>query len=257
MEEQPGICNELTKNSINELLVNEIDVIQIKNFYPSSLSKNFAEKVISHSKLDFYKKQNTVARLGMGYIDVEKSPEMSKKYHDEAVASIQLVRDLIYPHISPMDHLRLLLQEIWPSGANLETIDNQVCFVGTCRVFAPEVKLLPHNDRQERLLISGNADLLGQLAVNIYFQLPEKGGELELWLEEPSDEQDKIIAANDGIDKDKLEPPKLVLRPDVGDLVIINSHLIHNVTPGYGKERVSISSFIGYKGENKPLSYWS
>lgn len=257
MTELPNISNVLNKESIQQLVAEQIDVIQVKDFYPEELCQAFADKVISCSELGFYKKQSTVGRLGMGYVDVEKSPEMARKYHEDAVDSIWLVRDLVYPNISPMDHLRLVLQEIWPTGANIGHIDNKTCFVGSCRVFAPDVKLLPHNDRLARLMLEGDPQLDGQLAVNIYFQMPEAGGALELWLREPDDEQDKIIAANDGIDRDLLEPPKLVLTPDVGDLVIFNSRLIHNVTPGQGSHRVSISAFIGYRGEQQPLTYWS
>ncbi len=258
MKYYPRISDELNRYSITKLLDNELDVIHIEGFYPHELSKKFAEKITTHAKLEAYQIQNTVSRLGMGYIDVGKDPKLAKQYHDEAVDSIWLIRNLIYPYLSPLDHMRLLLQEIWPAGANIEHINNKKCFVGTCRFFKPNVKLKPHNDRFARLLFDGDTiNIKGQLAVNIYLDMLEEGGDLELWLTEPSKEQDKIIGIMDGVDREGLPPPKLLIKPSIGDLVIFNSELLHNVTPGTGHNRVSISSFIGYRGQHKPLTYWS
>lgn len=257
MRNPSRITSELNQSSITKLLNRKIDVIHIEGFYPRELSKIFAEKITSHPKLGYYKKQNTVGRLGMGYIDVEKTPEFAKQYHNEAVDSIWLIRDLIYPYISPIDHLRLILQEIWPAGANIEHIKNQKCFVGSCRVFSPGVKLRPHTDKLARLLIDGETDIEGQLTANIYLEMPEEGGEIELWLSEPTKDQDRVIEALDGVDRQEMGPPQLLIKPSIGDLVIFNAGLMHNVTLGKGKHRVSISSFIGYRGQHSPLTYWS
>ena len=257
MKDMGRISGKLSQESLIQLLDMEIDAIHVTCFYPTELSKRFAEKIMSHPELGYYKKQYTVERLGMGYIDVGKTPEFTKEYHEKALDSIRLIRDLVYPHISPLDHLRLILQEIWPAGANIEHLNSQKCFVGSCRVIGPGVALLPHNDRLARMLFDAETDVSGQLAVNVYLQMPRKGGEVELWLVEPTPEQDKAIDADDGLNRRQLPPPKLLIRPDVGDLVIFNSHLIHSVAAGENGHRVTMSSFIGYRGKQKPLTYWS
>ncbi|MBC00389.1 MAG: hypothetical protein CML67_12690 [Rhodobacteraceae bacterium] len=251
------ISKELTRDSIRKLIEKTTDAIHVPGFYPADLSAEFAHRIASHSELEAYKIQSALKRLGMGYVDVEKSTENASRYHSEAVRSIWGIRDMMYPHLSPMDHFRLLLEEVWPAGATIENIDGQKSFVGTCRVIEPGARMLPHNDRLGRMLIDGTSDLTGQLAVNIYLEMSHAGGELELWLTEPTPEQDEEQVTRDGIDRDGLGEPRVVIRPGNGDLVLFNSQLIHCVTPAEGSRRVTTSCFVGYRGDDKPLTYWS
>lgn len=254
--ETATISDELSEDSLRRLIHKQIDAIHVPGFYPRDVSLKFADRIASHSELDSYKTQYTLKRLGMGYVDVGGDAESAERYHGDALRSIWLIRDMIYPHIHPLDHLRLLLEEVWGAGSHIERIEGRKSFVGTCRVIEPGATMLPHNDRLGRMS-EGAADMTGQLAVNIYLEMPESGGDIELWLSEPTPEQDAEIRANDGIRQERIGPPRLLIRPGVGDLVIFNSHLIHSVSPGVGGRRVTISSFIGYRGDDRPLTYWS
>ncbi len=258
MSDTIDIATDLNAESLKRLIRMDIDAIHVRGFYPAELSARFAAKIAGHSDLEAYKVQNALKRLGMGYVDVGKDEQNVGRYHNEAIRSMWGIRDLIYPQITPLDHLRLLLEEVWPAGATIETADNQKCFVGTCRVIDPGANMLPHNDRFGRMRLDGLADMTGQLAVNIYLQMPEAGGEIELWLKEPTAAQDKEQETRDGLDRDSLGEPKLVVKPEEGDLVIFNSRLIHGVTAGIGKrQRVTMSCFIGYRDDALPLTYWS
>lgn len=251
------ISKELNADSIRKLIAKNIDAIHVPGFYPEDLAATFADRVAGDAGLEAYKVQNALKRLGMGYVDVGKDADNAERYHSEALRSIWGIRDLIYPRLTPLDHFRLLLEEVWPAGATIQSIDGRKSFVGTCRVIDPGAKMLPHNDRLARMLTSGMSDLTGQLAVNIYLDMPPEGGELELWLSEPTPEQDKEQETRDGLDREVLGEPRLVIRPQNGDLVLFNSLLIHGVTPGVGSRRVTMSCFVGYRGDDQPLTYWS
>ena len=54
-----------------------------------------------------------------------------------------------------------------------------------------------------------------------------------------------------------LPPPDAVVAPRVGDLILFNSNRIHAVRACRGGPRVTVSCFIGYRGEGRPLGYWS
>ncbi|WP_306031425.1 2OG-Fe(II) oxygenase [Stappia sp. MMSF_3263] len=251
------ISKELTAESIRKLVAKNIDAIHVPGFYPSDLSAEFSRRIAGHSDLEAYKVQNALKRLGMGYVDVGKDADNASRYHSEAVRSIWGIRDLVYPRMTPLDHFRLLLEEVWPAGATIQTIDGQKSFVGTCRVIEPGATMLPHNDRLARMLVDGQSGLTGQLAVNVYLDMPPSGGDLELWLSEPTPEQDKIQETSDGLERSELSEPRMVIRPQNGDLVLFNSQLIHCVSPGVGGQRVTMSCFVGYRGDDEPLSYWS
>jgi hypothetical protein len=251
------IARELTEDSLRGLINRSVDVIHVPGFYPKDLSAEFADKVAGHGELEAYKVQNALKRLGMGYVDVGGDEENAERYHSVAQQSIWAIRDLVYPRMTPLDQFRLLLEEVWTPGASIQVIDGKKSFVGTCRVIEPGANMLPHNDRLARMLKDGNSGLTGQLAVNIYLDMPPSGGDLELWLAEPNEEQDRRQKTTDGIDRSELGEPRLVVRPGNGDLVLFNSLLIHCVSPGVGARRVTMSCFVGYSGDDQPLTYWS
>lgn len=255
---RPRISSQLDSESIRKLIGNDIAAIHVPGFYPKAESAELSKRIAAHQALEAYEVQNSLKRLGMGYVDVGGEGGKAERYHSEAVASIQEIRRLAYPLISPVDHLRLLLEELWPQGATIETVGGQKCFVGTCRVIEAGAAMLPHSDRFGRMRLDGLNDMSGQIAINIYLQMPESGGDLQLWLHEPNAEQDERQRATDGLTYEELGPPALVVSPDDGDLVMFNSQLIHSVRSSQGNvQRVTMSFFIGYRGEDKPLSYWS
>ncbi len=46
-------------------------------------------------------------------------------------------------------------------------------------------------------------------------------------------------------------------RPEPGDLLIFNSRKMHAVSPGTGRSRLAVSCFVGYRGKQQALTYWS
>jgi len=88
--------------------------------------------------------------------------------------------------------------------------------------------------------------------------MPQEGGELQIWSNEIDPYKfDSLRGESYGIDPAILGEPDLVLRPSPGDIIIFNSRKMHAVAPGRYNSRVSLSCFIGYRGEHSPLTYWS
>ncbi|WP_340614752.1 hypothetical protein [Xenorhabdus thailandensis] len=71
------------------------------------------------------------------------------------------------------------------------------------------------------------------------------------------EEFDAMRGDSYGIEPSLLGEPALEIRPDVGDLLIFNSRCMHSVTAGVDDLRLSLSCFIGYRGTENPLSFWS
>ncbi len=51
----------------------------------------------------------------------------------------------------------------------------------------------------------------------------------------------------------------LVIKPETGDLIIFNPRNLHAIQPSESgdEERITISSFLAYCGDKKPLKFWS
>jgi hypothetical protein len=255
------ISNQLNQRELVKLASGEVQAIHIPNYYPQDLSALMAQRLINHPLFGHYVNAPDIGRIGMAYFETTASEHLHQKYYEQANEAIQLVRDIFHPYVSPLDLLRLQLQELWAQGANIENIEGQHMFVGLTRVFQDGAGALPHQDclawdapGNERA-----TELLSQLTANIYLSTSEIGGEVELWKQRLSlEEYDSLRFENQyGLDRAKLPLPDVTIKPQVGDLILFNASNLHAVSAARGGQRVTLSMFIGYRGEDRPLSYYS
>jgi hypothetical protein len=255
------IASELTTQSLLQLANRKIGAIHVRGYYPAEIAEKTAEKAINHHALGHYHKRYTssVGRVYMPHIDTRWDPELTHLYHDSALPAIEDVRSMFHPYLSPIDLVRLQLQELWPAGANLLRLRGRACFVGAFRVFQPSTsEFYPHNDAIDQETDAPEIEgVVNQLVANIYLQVPDDGGNLQLWLREPTPEETKVILEVEGLQRDSVEPPVVEIHPDAGDLIIFSPRMLHAVTAGHGKHRVGAAAFIASKGPQEPLVYWS
>lgn len=255
------IATVLNAETLLQLSQREIGLIHVKSFYVCPVIQEVAGKAIDHPKLGHYHKKYTssVGRICVPHIDTEDDAEAADTYYREAERNISEIRSLFFPYLSPVDYVRLRLQELWPAGANIQRLHGRGCFVGAIRVFEPELShFLPHNDRIDFESDAPEVkDITEQLVANIYLEVPDSGGDLQLWLREPSSDEHHVIRDVEGIASSEVTPPAITIHPDAGDLTIFSSRMLHAVTPCKDRYRVGMAAFIGCRGISQPLTYWS
>jgi hypothetical protein len=261
MVENVLVADELSTLTLAQLCKRDISVIHVKSFYPADIARAVAKKAIDHPKLGHYHKQYTssVGRICVPHIDTESDEALAEKYYREADDNISDIRSLFFPYISPADYVRLRLQELWPAGANIQQIRGRSCFVGAIRVFQPKKsQFFPHNDRIDHESDAAEVRDLGeQLVANMYLEVPSRGGDLLLWLREPTAAEHETIREVEGLASTDIGPPRVVIHPDPGDLIIFSSRMLHAVTSCEDGYRVGMATFIGCRSPDKPLTYWS
>lgn len=255
------VAAELTTETLVALANREIGAIHVRAFYPENMCAEISQKAMRHPALGNYHKKFTssVGRIYMPHIDTKWNPDLIDKYHTAALPAIADVRSMFEPMISPVDKVRLLLQEYWPGGANLLRLRGRASFVGAFRVFQPNTsEFFPHNDQISQETDAPEiAGFHNQLVANIYLEVPETGGDLQLWLREPTPDEKQVILDVEGIDPATIEPPRITIHPGVGDMIIFSSQMLHAVTPCKDAYRVGMAAFIGCPPVNQPLAYWS
>lgn len=258
--------NKMLKHSTNlnaqdliDMAQERISAIVIPGFYSSDLCnrvKNYLNTNVEH-----YINAPSIGRAGMAYFETQNKKELIEEYYQSAVPNIEKIRQAFYPTISPMDLLRLKLQEIWEAGANIENIDGRKMFVGLCRIVEPGIDFLPHQDlfKSDAPDAAAAYSLTAQFAANIYLDVADYGGELDLWNYSLDKKHYDNLRENGcyGIERDKLPLPSITYQPKIGDLILFNAMRLHAVKPTESKSRLTISCFIGYRGVQKPLTYWS
>ena len=254
---------ELTLPSLQKLLKGNILALSVPDFTPATICDNIAKKLL-RKNYEYYKyAPDAVGRYGISFSEVGLDPAIAKRYYDTSAQAIKALRSQFAPHLSPIDKLRLELDEVWPKGALLEAFEPDLkTFVGLCRVIDANKRVLPHQD-----IIAWDAKgkaaerastICNQLAVNIYLQVPKQGGELELWDYGYTDfsNYNRESKGSYGIQRDKLPPPALTLKPQVGELILFCPQKLHCIREG-SAQRLTMSCFVGYRGDKKPLTFWS
>ncbi|CAB3759068.1 2OG-Fe(II) oxygenase [Paraburkholderia solisilvae] len=233
--------------------------IRIPGFASPSVIRCAEEHLLAHPERGALGHATEFTRLGIAYAEI-RSDEVRRAYHQHAPGNIQRVRRLFGDLASPVDRLRTLLDDVWPEGARLLSVDGQKCFVGVCRYLTPGIDLEPHIDNLEWTLPKGiRSTLRHQLSANVYLQVPARGGELELWNVAPGKSEYAALQGDRhyGISRKNMRPPDVVVKPDTGDLIFLNPRFVHAVRPVLDKDRVTLSAFIGMTSEAEPLVYWS
>ncbi|MGP3974351.1 2OG-Fe(II) oxygenase [Streptomyces sp. 8N114] len=260
-QDTTDFCHELTRESLLRLARREIAAVHVRGFCPREIAEEVAEKALRHKALGNYHKKHTstVGRVHMPHIDTAWDQEKIDRYHEAALPSIHDVRAMFAPHLSPIDHVRLLLQECWPAGANLLRLRGRPCFIGALRVFEPNLSTFyPHNDHiSQETDAPESAGVTEQLVANAYLKVPEEGGALQLWRRDPTEAETRTILEVEGLDPSTVEPPVHVIQPEAGDLIVCSSQMLHAVSPARDGHRVGMATFIACKNPEAPLLYWS
>ncbi|MGK7923266.1 MAG: 2OG-Fe(II) oxygenase [Trichodesmium sp.] len=249
-------------DNLQALCEGKISLLRIPEFYPKNLCEYYAQKVIEDDRLSSYRHLGAekIYRTGLSYFETYENPELHQQYYQQALANIRKSRNLFSPHLNPIDKLRLELEEVSPSGANLENIEGKTMNVGLSRVIRNNTEILPHLDVLEwdAPNCARAGELKTQLAANIFLQTSQ-GGKLEVWCRKLSKEDYYLLAVpgSYGVDRQFLGTPDVTIKPEVGDLILFDSTHVHAVTLVTTGARVSISCFIGYRSPSQPLSYWS
>ena len=79
-----------------------------------------------------------------------------------------------------------------------------------------------------------------------------------MWRDEISDAEFlRRRGSNYGMEIEPLGTPDIVVKPRIGDLIIFNARKLHAVASGSGSDRLTVSSFLGYRGHGQALTFWS
>jgi|JI9StandDraft_1071089.scaffolds.fasta_scaffold62424_2 hypothetical protein len=244
------------------LVYNRIGFLRVPNYVPKKVTRAICLKLDSDFKVTDYENAPGVGKVdgvGTPFFETENKPVALRKYYETARKSMDAARDLCRPYLSPLDKLRLELDERWPKGATVLNLGSGKMFSGLIRVLNGAV--LAHEDKLERDMECSSRSLnyVGQLACNIYLRMPKAGGELTRWgISLPDEEYKKRIGSTYGIEPASLPKRSITIRPCTGDLIIFNPRFLHAVGAASSEtSRVSMSTFILYQGDDRPFSFWS
>jgi hypothetical protein len=253
--------NTLSFSSLYSLFNAEVLALKIPNFYEGEKCRNLSEALSNIVKNESTSSGTIYQSDVDSFWNTIDNSDIKARYFGSAVQTMRRLRRISLPFATPIDLLRLELDEVWPTGASLLHIEGKTMLFGITRLWPSGTEALPHQDILLREIPEADEvkNELSQAGVNIYLRPAEVGGELEIWdYSFSNDDCLKLgIRGSYGFDREMLPPDSLVITPQEGDLILLNTTKVHAIRKTIQGERITISGFLGYWGLNKLLRFWS
>ncbi len=113
-------ANRLNEKMLIALAHEEIGLIAVKDFYDKEICKEIKQYFLDNIK--YYINAPSIGRIGMAFYETAHRDDLLEDYYKNSIQHINDIRNAFHPYLSPIDKVRLYLQEIWTKGANLENI---------------------------------------------------------------------------------------------------------------------------------------
>ncbi len=268
------VTNELTADVLAALVGGDVCAVHVRGFFSPSSASRAARRLDEQGKKTLWvaygDKTDTAFSIGMPRQYAERSKRAAAEYLRAADTANRAIREAFAPAVSPLDNLRLALDELSPAGARLGRFDGRPGLAGLVRTIEPDmlaegfakVRGIVHMDDHGR-----KKDAPKRLSANLYLSMPSRGGELRIW-DVATDESNhenlmyRFIAGygfkpgSQDIIHRGLPKPR-VLEPRVGDLILLDTARPHAVAGFTRGRRMTIQTWVFAQSNDRPLTIFS
>lgn len=261
--------SELSRDALDALFSHQACALHIQGFYPAALCAELAAEAlqlprrnwsVSHAQRE--QEESAVDTLDLP-LNVAIGEGKIESYYQQALNTTRRWRGGATCRLSPLDKLRLELDEVWEDGCGVgkDPKSRRSYAAGMVRVMSPKYHYDPSAWKRGFIHVD-ELDILrqdrGLFSANIYLQQAPAGGELNIWPISVRSRVDfyrharllsLLLVQDEAAQKELFDslPPPITISPKAGDLVIICTQHPHAVKgPLYGGDRVSVQSFMQF-----------
>ncbi|MGK6306769.1 hypothetical protein [Variovorax sp. DT-64] len=116
----------LSHEALQALTRREALIVRIPGFISAGVCHLIARGLLRHG-YDDYLNAPAVGRIGMSFFETGGNREVIDQYFATALPNIRLLRNACAPYQCPIDVFRCVVDELWPSGASLQSLSGARC----------------------------------------------------------------------------------------------------------------------------------
>lgn len=249
-------AEELNSITLAHLAAGSLDAIWIRSFRSPQQCQAVLPRVVEACERSHYTLTKDFQSIGTSIGEAAESAAGERRYLETAAKTLHLIRNEIFAErLSPLDELRLRLDELWPDGATVGHHKGRMMLPGIIRRWPTGGHANPHIDQRTIPLLAAQR-LQRRIGTNIYLDVPlaNSGGQVDFWaLWTDEGEYDARRRTDYGLDRDKLGEPHWSCAPGQGDLLMFDAARVHGVRRVEGGSRVTAACFVGVRGSGEPL----
>ncbi|WP_239004009.1 hypothetical protein [Nocardia panacis] len=158
---------EFSADDLLRLLKGEVYAVRVRDLLTGENLRALRERFLDRDDHGPLGTDPQFRRIGYAFSETGNAEEQDA-YFAAAAGHLEQLRSIAAPYPYPADTLRLLLDEVWPTGATVLSSESRKFFAGVVRYQQAGVDLEPHTDNVERNLPDGqNLGIVRQLSVNV------------------------------------------------------------------------------------------
>ncbi|MEV4169223.1 hypothetical protein [Nonomuraea sp. NPDC049709] len=236
------------RDHIADLLAGRCTAIRVSGFMPEAQCEEILQALL-RAEFDSYGTERvypSVMRFGVGVSDHRHEGKVTGSYWPAIEASRKAWSDLALP-FDPWEFCRTGLASHWPGTVAVGRREGREMEPGVAREANQGFQV--HFDDvtrefSERLL---DANLVAQLAFNLYLSVPEEGGETIIWRHrwQPADEAHRLPRSYGYAQTVVGDAEQLEIKSVKGEALLFDPRLFHAVRPSQGERRIALGFAVG------------
>ena len=247
--------NEIKNKDLKKIINGQNSSIIIKNFYKKERCKKIIKRISNTDIENDSKKFNHIGPFLMNYTT-------RKKEYFQNAKKANIIFNRIFLNIeNPVNKIKLIILKSFPNYNIYEIKENKQDYaLCTIRRHVKGKSIPLHKDNVSYEGIEYSVSKINkQFSCILHLQETEKGGNLLIYKKQWEKKLEKFREIEFGykdILKNNIE--KDTIKSKVGDLVIINSNYLHEVSKIQGNlDRVTLGMFFGIQNKDKKIFTWA
>lgn len=235
---------------IPALACGDVAAVRVPGVVDPTVASAVAKQFQTLKEKSSYRNFSHMETIGLSYFEaVDREREDS--YFSNAQPVMERLRSVFAPTPLPTDVIRTTLDEAWPSGLmTLRHPSGKPMRPCLARTIVHGSELAPHVDRCDWYTHANFPIPYAQMSGNIYLSVGDEGGELMVWNSQPDHAADPDVCECSV--EQGLGEPDLILAPEPGEMILINSRFTHAVNKVVGL-RSTLSFFLVLQSQDGPL----
>ncbi len=242
------------KNTLEKIITGDSPALIIRNFYNNDSCKTISKRIETQA----FENNQKMKKIGVSLVSL-----ISRKaeYFTQADALRKTVRQIFSGLEDPRKKIHKTLEVFFPEKQVTNAVENEKKYAcGVIRLhelgdFAPI-----HRDNASFEAKNFNVSKFPiQLSTVLYIQQSQKGGELVLHKKSWKKSDEKFRNIDFGYSKDVISDcnQSVKIKPNQGDLVIINPIYYHEILPVRANRRITLGLFLAFSKHGEKVVTWS